>query len=106
MKISLRQFAELGDKVRVIVHSLDNALYQVTVVIDGSECLLVDGNGRPLRFHSLQRVRELLQRLPVASLVLRQQSAYDEMIGQAPREGENTLEVPLSLPEAEPPFLH
>lgn len=106
MKISVREFAGLGEKVPVIVHSLDQALYQVTVLIDGAERLLVDGKGRPLRSHSLQRVREMLRRLPVASLVLRQQSAYDEMIGQPLREGENTLEVPLGLPEEEPPSLH
>jgi hypothetical protein len=106
MKISVRELALVEDRVPVIVHSLDQALYQVTVLIDGAERLLVDDSGRTLRSHSLERLREMLARLPVASLVLRQRSAYDEMIGQPPREGDNVLEVSLALPEGEPPPLH
>ena len=106
MKITVREFAGLKQKVAAVVHSLDQALYQVTVVIDGAERLLVDDSGRPLRSHSLEQLRQWLGRMPVASLVLRQQSAYDEMVGQPPREGDNTLEVPLALPEGEPPSLH
>jgi hypothetical protein len=41
-------------------------------------------------------VRETLQLLPVSSLVLRQFSAYDEMVGQPPRAEDNLLEIPLS----------
>ena len=106
MKITIREFAGLRDRVPVVVHSLDQALYQVTVIVDGTERLLVEDSGRPLRSHSLGRLRDVLRRLPVASLVLRQQSAYDEMIGQPPRQGDNTLEVPLALPEDDPPPLH
>ncbi len=95
MRISVREFEALQEPAPVIVHSLDLALYQVSVVIDGAEHLLTSEDGRPLRGRSLQQVREILAPLPVASLVLRQQSAYDEMIGQPAREGDNTLEVPL-----------
>jgi hypothetical protein len=35
--------------------------------------------------------------LPLAALSLRQQSPYDEMVGQPLRQQDNTLEVPLSL---------
>ena len=105
MRISVKEFAALGCKVPVIIHSLDQALYQVTVIVEGAERLLVDADQKPLRSHSLQQMREVLARLPVASLVLRQQSAYDEMIGQGMREGDNTLEVPLELPRDDPPTL-
>ena len=90
----------------MVIHSLDQALYQVTLVIDEREHLLVENNGKTFRRHSLQQVREALQTLPVASLVLRQQSAYDEMIGQPVREGSNVLEVPLSLEQYPPPQVH
>ena len=98
MKISVEDFAALPGKAPVIIHSLDQALYQVTVLVDGVELLLVGTGGKPLRSHSLEQLREVLSRFPVASLVLRQQSAYDEMIGQPLREGANTLEIELSLP--------
>jgi len=106
MKIDFEQFARLEHPVPVTIHSLDQALYQVTLKIDGREHLLVESSGRTFRRHTLEKVREALQTMPVASLTLRQQSAYDEMIGQPNREGPNTLEVSLSLPEGPPPVIH
>ncbi len=106
MKISFEEFARRTEAVPVVIHSLDQALYQVTLVIDEREHLLVENNGKTFRRHSLQQVREALQTLPVASLVLRQHSAYDEMIGQPVREGSNALEVPLSLEQYPPPQVH
>ena len=99
MKISLAEFRALGEPLPVIVHSLDQALYQVTIVMNGQESLLVENDGGVFRRHGLEGVRRALVDLPVASLVLRQESAYDEMIGQPLREGSNRLEIPLSLPE-------
>ena len=106
MKLTFEQFAGLTEPVPVTIHSLDQALYQVTLVIEGKEHLLVENSGRTFRRHTLQQVREALQTLPVASLTLRQQSAYDEMIGQPSREGPNTLEVSLSLDIYPPPVIH
>ena len=97
MKVSFRDLLRGGGRVRVVVHSLDQALYQVTVIIDGREHLLTENDGTTFRRHSLSEVREVLQLLPVESVSLRQTSAYDEMIGQPPRAGDNALEVPLSL---------
>ncbi len=106
MKLSITEFAQLEQPVPVIIHSLDQALYQVTVIVAGQPRLLVENSGRTFRRHNLQQVREALQTLPVASLVLRQQSAYDEMISQPVREGDNTLEVTLSLANYPPPVIH
>ena len=106
MTLDFEQFAQLEQPVPVIIHSLDQALYQVTLLIDGEEYLLLENAGRPFRRHSLGKVRKALQNLPVASLTLRQQSAYDEMIGQPNREGPNTLEVPLSLADDPAPIIH
>jgi hypothetical protein len=103
MALSIADFSRLEQPVHVVIHSLDRALYQVTVLLEGQEQLLVESPGRPFRHHNLQQVREMLHTLPVASITLRQQSAYDEMIGQPAREEANTLELPLSLEEYPPP---
>ena len=97
MKLTLSALAASPRACAATVHSLEQALYQVTVLHEGAEKLLRENDGRVFRRRSLLEVKEALADLPVASLVLRQQSAYDEMIGQAPREGDNTLEVPLAL---------
>lgn len=103
MALTFDDFTRLAQPVPVIIHSLDRALYQVTVLLDEKEQLLIDDSGRPYRSHNLQQVRDALRVLPVASITLRQQSAYDEMIGQPAREEANTLEVSLSLDDAGPP---
>jgi hypothetical protein len=41
-------------------------------------------------------MREKLSTLPTSSVVLSHQSAYDEMINQPIKQGNNTLKVPLS----------
>ncbi len=106
MKISFRQAQSASQPMRAVIRSLDQALYQVTLVLDGEERLLTENSGRVFRRHSLLEVREALQRLPLSSLVLRQDSAYDEMIGQPARDGDNTLEVPLPLELYPAPVLH
>ena len=106
MKISIAEFAGLGHTVPVIVHSLDQSLYQVTLDFDGQERLLTEDCGKTFRRRNLQQVREVLQVLPVASLALRQHSAYDEMIGHPIRDAANVLEVPLCLDDYPPPVIH
>ena len=90
----------------VVIHSLDQALYQVTVVHSGSEHLLVENNGSPFRRRSIGEVLEILRLLPVSSASLRQRSAYDEMIGQPVREGDNVMEVPLRIDLIPEPTRH
>lgn len=106
MKLSIKTFAARSVRSDVVIHSLDQALYQVTVIVDGAEYLLVDESGRAIRHRNLQAVREMLQVLPVAVITLRQDSAYDEMIGQPPRGRRNTLEVTLSPLRDTPATLH
>ena len=97
MKLSFRDVLSRGEPVVAVVQSLDQALYQVMVVADGQECLLTENDGKTFRRNSLSAVREALQMLPLSALSLRQQSPYDEMVGQPLRQQDNTLEVPLSL---------
>ncbi len=96
VKIALADLVRSGHRFDVVIRSLDQALYQATVVLEEGERLLLDSKLRPLRFHSLQAMREALAPLDIGSLTLRQQSAYDEMIGQPLRDGSNVLEVPLA----------
>ena len=97
MKLSFRDVLSRGVPVVAVVQSLEQALYQVMVIADGKECLLTENDGKTFRRSSLSAVREALQLLPLAALSLRQQSPYDEMVGQPLRQQDNTLEVPLSL---------
>lgn len=97
MKLTLKEFAKSSRQLPVIVHSIDMAGYQATVIKDGHELLLVAKNGKPLRHQSLMHMRQALKSMPVASLVLQHQSAYDEMINQPQRDHHNTLEVPISM---------
>ena len=48
----------------------------------------------------------MLRGMPVRSLVLRHESAYDEMIGQPTRDESNALEVSLALDIDPPPTIH
>jgi hypothetical protein len=97
MRITLKEFSRWPEKLPLIIHSIDMAGYQATVVIDRHEHLLMGHNDKPLSHQSLMHMREALQSMPVATISLRHQSAYDEMINQPQRQHANTLEVPLSL---------
>ena len=90
----------------MVVHSLEQALYQVTVKVEGADALLVDDSDKPIRLRSLQAVREMLSVLPIGTVTLRHESPYDEMIGQPVRGQSNALEVPLSLDVYPAPTIH
>lgn len=101
MKIRLNDLLRFGGDYDLTIRSLDLSLYQVEVALAGRARLICDESDRPLRFRTLQAAREALRPLAARSLQLLQQSAYDEMIGQPPREGSNALSVPLEpLPRA------
>ena len=114
MKVSLAELSNSGSPAKGVVHSIEGSIYQLSVIISGKELRVVDRDGKVFRRRSIQEVREALQGTCVTSLVLRQQSAYDEMIGQSVRQQDNTLEVHLApatdsdgmavLPRAEKPI--
>ena len=93
MSITLSELRRLETIPKLIFHSLDLALYQVSACIDGEEHLIMTAGGRPLRAHNLLSLQAQFENLPVADQVLRHQSAYDEMINQPGRAGSNQLEV-------------
>ncbi len=80
---------------KVIIHSLAPNLYQVSVMIDKEEVFLLDGKGKFLTSHNKQDLQSLFKGKKVDVMVLRQQSAYDEMVGQPIRVSTNCLEVPI-----------
>ncbi|MEO2268964.1 DUF6482 family protein [Pseudoalteromonas sp. YIC-656] len=93
MGITLTQLVELQPLQRVIIHSLDCALYQVSVVINNVEYYVKDHEGVCLKAHSPLHIQKLFEHISYHQMVLRQNSAYDEMCGQPVRQGSNTLEV-------------
>jgi hypothetical protein len=101
MKIAIHQLHRCQPLHTVIIRSLDLALFHAVAVIDGQEHLIVDDAGKPLRYHSIMGLKERLAPFAIENMRLQQQSAYDEMIGQPPRERPNTLEVPLN-PQCDP----
>lgn len=97
MKLHVADLASYPSLSKVIVHSVDQMLYIITVVIDGQEHLLHSDDGCPFRTTRLSEIHAVLARANAEETVLRQQSPYDEMIGQPPPEGDNTLEIPFAV---------
>ncbi|MGI9286376.1 MAG: DUF6482 family protein [Pseudomonadales bacterium] len=97
MKLRIADVYNYPSLRKAIVHSVDQMLYIITIVIDGQEKLLHNDDGSPFRTTKLSEVHLVLELVNAEETVLRQQSAYDEMIGQPAREGDNTLEVPFAV---------
>ncbi len=81
---------------KVIYHSLDLSLYQVSVLIDGENYYVTDDKDRFLRASNLVELQKTMSSVKSKESVLRQSSAYDEMIGLSGDHGSNTMEVPIS----------
>jgi len=94
--VSLADLFSSESAAEGVVHSIEGSIYQLSVIIAGKEKRVVDLDGKGFKRRSIEEIREGLRGTCVASLVLRQQSAYDEMIGQSGRQQDNTLQVHLS----------
>jgi hypothetical protein len=81
---------------KLIYHSIDLSLYQVSAVVEGEEHYITDEKGKFLRSVNLIELQKLLKNLPAIKSVLRHTSAYDEMIGGPEKISSNLLEVPLA----------
>ena len=80
---------------KLIFHSVELSLYQVSAVVDGAEAYITDDRGQYLRSLSLSELRKLCRDCRAWRTVLRHTSAYDEMIGGPETYGNNMLEVRL-----------
>lgn len=79
---------------KLIYHSLDLALYNVSAVIDGHEYMITNERGERLKSHNFVALQKQLKNVKAKKQVMRQLSAYDEMVG-GPEKADNLLEVPL-----------
>jgi len=95
MAISMKELSKLTTVDKVTIHSIDLSMYIVSVWISGREHYVVDKHQRPLTSHNKLELQALFERKDVGAMVLRHQSAYDEMVGQPLRDTSNELEVPL-----------
>jgi len=87
---------------RIVIESVDLSLYLARAVIDGEEHMITDGKGKLLKTYNLLAMKRRLKALVSCDFFLRQQSAYDEMVGHSHSAGANTMEIPMGnqpLPE-------
>ena len=96
MKRTLKELAAHGQIDRLVIRSVDLSLYIAVAEMAGDDCLITNNDGSTLRTRNLLEMKQAVAGLPFDELVLRQESAYDEMVGQPCREGSNALEVGLS----------
>ena len=94
MKLSqLEQYTEVE---KLIFHSLDPALYTVSALISGEddakEQMITDESGARLQGHNVINLQKQLRKVKASKHVIRQISAYDEMIG-GPIKSNNEMEV-------------
>lgn len=97
MLLKLSQLKNFQPIKKFIVHSIDLSLYQVSIEVDGELHYLTDDSGKMIRSFNITDLKKKLRQFDYEEMVLRHESAYDEMIGQADKQpGQNILEVPLS----------
>lgn len=96
MKLKYGYVLKNIDVDKIIVESYDQCLYQCFLEHEGREKLIWGDDGHPMTTFSLTEMRKLIFPLNPSQVFLRQNSAYDEMIGQ-PQGGVNTMLVPLAV---------
>lgn len=74
----------------LLVHSLDQSLYLVRVVIDG-QYYDVERKSKSYRSFSVGEIHKDFSNCNIKKFTLLQNSAYDEMVGQPVKEVPNTL---------------
>jgi predicted mannosyl-3-phosphoglycerate phosphatase (HAD superfamily) len=79
---------------KLIFHSLELALYNVSAVVEGKEYMVTDEKGDRLKHYNVIELQKRLSKVKAQQQVLRQTSAYDEMVGGSEKVS-NILEVPL-----------
>ena len=100
MKITLDDLCK-REVEQLVIESVDLSLYIALAVVDGATCLVVDNKGRSLKTRNLLNMKRLLAGIRAETWLLRQRSAYDEMIGHSAQASDNVLEVPMT-PAAQP----
>ena len=96
MAIELSKLNKYFSIDKLIYHSVDLSLYQVSAIIDGEEHYITDRKKKFLRASNIIDLQKLLKNLKAKETVLRHTSAYDEMVGGPDKTSSNLLEVPLA----------
>ena len=102
MKLRLKDIKRQSKIDRFIIESVDLSLYIAFVQIEGEEHLIADNAGKPLKTTNLLSMQRQIKQFGQVEAILRQRSAYDEMVGRAHAAGDNTMELSLGdqpLPE-------
>lgn len=97
MKVPYTKLVAMQPLQKVVVHSLDCALYQASIIQNGVELFVTNEKGTLMQTRCLVEMQSYFNELAVDRMVLRQQSAYDEMIGLPGKpDYDNALEVPIA----------
>jgi hypothetical protein len=96
MAITLAKLEKYFVVEKLIFHSIDLSLYQVSAIIEGQEQYVSDSDGKLLRSFNLVELQKQLRSVDAQERVLRHTSAYDEMIGGPEKTSGNLLEVRLA----------
>ena len=103
MKLRLKDIRRKSNIDRFVIESVDLSLYIAFVQINGEEHLIADNTGKPLKTTNLLSMQRQIKQFGKVEAILRQRSAYDEMVGKgASSSGDNTMELSLGdqpLPE-------
>lgn len=95
MKITLRELR--GCQVqKLVIESVDLSLYIAQATVDDDVRLVVGEDGKPLKERNLLGMKRHFAGITVDACILRQRSAYDEMIGHSWQAADNTLEIPMT----------
>ena len=106
MKIKYRNLTDYQIDKLIIV-SLEQALYQAVVLVDGEEHVVWDSESKLVQSRTLSAIKERFETLEIPEVVLRHESPYDEMVGQPLKDHSNRMEVPLGMnPNPLPKRLH
>ncbi|MDG1655409.1 MAG: DUF6482 family protein [Luminiphilus sp.] len=103
LKLKLKEIRQKSGIDRFIIESVDLSLYIAFVQLDGVEHLIADNTGKPLKTTNLLSMQRQIKQFGQVESVLRQRSAYDEMVGRPSQvAADNTMEISLGsqpLPE-------
>ena len=96
MKLRVKEIRRKSNIDRFVIESVELSLYIAFVQINGEEHLIADNTGKPLKTNNLLSMQRQIKQFGRVETVLRQRSAYDEMVGKgAPLSCDNTMELPL-----------
>ena len=103
VKLKLKEIRQKSGIDRFVIESVDLSLYIAFVQVDGVEHLIADNAGKPLKTTNLLSMQRQIKQFGQVESVLRQRSAYDEMVGRPSQvAADNTMEISLGsqpLPE-------